>query len=162
MNNEERIAVVDLPIPKLGANEISAGQRLLAKAQFFHEDERNVLKVLPLYVKAAQAGNLEAFRAICEIMVEESGSTIQDEMLQALQGTVFPQEPMEKDLEFVRERSSSSIDDLPEDDLKKLLHLANHYEILQRSVESTIEWIQNCNDAINDDDWMFPDGHDED
>lgn len=161
MNNEERIAVVDLPIPELDANEISVGQRLLAKAQSIHEDERNVLKALPTYVKAAEAGNLEAFRAICEIMEEESGSNIQDEMLQTLQGTVFPHKPMEKDLDFVRELSSSAIDDLPEDDLKKLLHVAKYYGILPSSVESTIEWIRNCDDAISDDGWMFPDGHDD-
>lgn len=161
MNNEEIIAVVDLPIPELDATEISAGQRLLSKAQFIHEDERNVLKALPIYVKAAEAGNIDAFREICEIVQESSGETIQDEMLQALQGTLSPHRPTERDLEFVNEQSLSQIDEISEDDVRKLLHIAQYYHVLGSCAESIIEWIRNGDDAISDDSWMFPDGHDD-
>ena len=161
MNNGERIAVVDLPIPVSSAKELADGQRLLTKARRIYVDDRDVLKALPIYVKAAEAGNLDAFREMCEIFDEDGGSSIQDEMLQALEGAFFPHEPTDKDIEFVKDLSTSEIGDIAEDDVRKLLHVAQYYHVLETCAESTIEWIRNSDDASNDDSWMFPDGHDD-
>lgn len=160
--NSERVAVVDLPIPELGAKEMALGQRLLARAEFIYVDERDVLKALPAYVKAAESGNIDAFKAIDTILYEEGDTSVQAEMLQALQSVFVPHKATEKDIEFVKGHSSSKIGELPESDVRKLLHIAQYYyHVLEDCVAGTMECKRNLDDAINDDTWIFPDGHDD-
>ena len=162
MNSETPIPVVDMPIPELTPDAMVVGKQLLTKAKWIYVDEEDILKALPIYAKAATAGNVEAFMELREILEEEGGGdAIQVEMVHALQGTVFPHKVAERDIEFVNNFLCSNLKDMAMPDVKKLLHIAQYYDILQKCVEGPIEWIQNYNDAMNDDSWMFPDGHDD-
>ena len=162
MSNEPQMAVVDMPIPELTTDAVTTGKRLLTKARRIHIEDRDVLKALPIYAKAAAAGNVDAFMELSEILEEEGGGdAIQVEMVHALQGAVFPHKVAERDIEFVNNFLYSNLKDMSMPDVKKLLHIAQYYDILQKCVEGPIEWIQNCNDAMNDNSWMFPDGHDD-
>ena len=162
VSKKQRIAVVDMPISELTAAEVADGQRLLAKAKLIYVEERDVLRSLPVYAKAAAAGNVDAFMELSEIFEEEgNGDAIQIEMVHVLQRVVFPHRVAERDIEFVKNFLCSKIKDMSMLDVKKLLHIAQYYDILQDCVEGQMEWIQNCNDAINDDGGMFPDGHDD-
>jgi hypothetical protein len=162
MSNEPQIAVVDMPIPELTTDAVTTGKQLLTKAKRIYADEEDISKALPIYAKAATAGNVEAFMELSEILEEEGGGdAIQVEMAHALQGAVFPHKVAERDIEFVNNFLYSHLKDMSMPDVKKLLHIAQYYDILQKCVEGPIEWIQNYNDAMNDDSWMFPDGHDD-
>ena len=120
------------------------------------------MKALPIYAKAAAAGNVDALMELSEILEEEGGGdAIQVEMAQALRGTVLPHKAMEKDIEFVNNYLYSKLKDMSMSDVKKLLHIAQYYDILQDCIEGPMEWIRNYNDAMSDDSWIFPDGHDD-
>ena len=162
MNAETPIPIVDIPMPELTTAEVADGQRLLAKARLIYVEERDLLRALPVYAKAAAAGNVDAFMELSEIFEEEGGGdAIQIEMSQVLQRGISPHRVAEKDIEFVKNFLYSKLKDMSMLDVKKLLHVAQYYDILEDCVEGPMEWIQNCNDAINDDSWMFPDWHDD-
>ena len=160
-NNSSPISAVDLPIPTLSAKDLSDGQRLLARARCIQEDERDALKALSTYMRAARKGNVEAFRKVGKMLEEIGGSSLQDEMDFALQGAFFPHKVSEKDLEFVKQLSSSGIDAIQESDVAKLLHIANYYDVLESCEESIAETLRDSADAVSDSDWMFPEGHDD-
>ena len=161
MINEPQIAVVDMPIPELTTDAVITGKQLLTKARRIHVEDRDLLEALPIYAKAAAAGNVDAFMELSEILEEEGGDTIQVEMVHALQGAVFPHKVAGRDIEYENNFLHSNLKDMSMPDVKKLLHIAQYYDILQKCVEGSIESIQNYNDELNDDSGMFPDGHDD-
>ena len=162
MSNEPQIAVVDMPIPELTTDAVASGKQLLTKARRIHVEDRDLLEALPIYAKAADAGNVDAFMELSETLEEEGdGNAIQVEMIHALQGVVCPHKAAGRDIEFVNNFLHSNLEDMSMPDVKKLLHIAQYYDILQKCVEGSLESIQNYNDELNDDSGMFPDGHDD-
>ena len=150
-----------MPIPALTTDAVITGKQLLTKARRIHVEDRDLLEALPIYAKAAAAGNVDAFVELSEILEEEGGDTIQVEMVHALQGAVFPHKVAGRDIEYVNNFLHSNLKDMSMPDVKRLLHIAQYYDILQKCVDGPIEQIENYNDAMNDNRWMFPDGHDD-
>ena len=136
-------------------DEIEKCQRLRLQAEeFVGEDLSGATET---YGKAAAMGDVLAMRELVRIG-EDNAAYIQDEIVAALEkkGDVSP-----NDIDFVGTLSHKKCEAISDSDLARLLEIARRHDVLESSVESLAEWMRNFEDAVNDPEWMFPDGHDD-
>lgn len=139
---------------KTGANDLL---RLRLKARDLEEERHDLPGAVETYGKAAAMGDPVAMREILKIG-EENAAYIQDEIINVL----TPKEDIsEGDLDFVKLLSHKKSEAISDSDLARLLEIARRHDVLGSSIESLAEWIRNFEDAVNDPEWMFPDGHDD-
>lgn len=114
-------------------------------------------KAIETYGRAAAMGDVLAMRELVRIG-EENAAYIQDEIVEGLEKST---DVRKDDIDFARALSHKKHNEIPDADLVRLLEIARRHEVLDLSVESIAEWIRNFEDAVNDPEWMFPEGHDD-
>lgn len=149
--------IVDRPLMPLCKETAKKVESILNRAMHEDADEpRGRIRAIRLYGEAAELGGVEAFVKLAEIGLEIN-SLLFGNIDFELDRITIP----EKDRQYIKERVYNDIEELQEDELVMMLKIANEYGVLHAAVESMVNDIEEANEACDDSEWMYPDGHDD-
>lgn len=155
LRDNSKPAFIDQVIKPLKAGTAKKIERLLKRAENASEEE-NLLKVVKLYGEAAVLGSVPALERLIELE-EETGNPIVSYINDELSLVVMN----DADRTFMQDCARKQFSDLQQDDVAKILQVANGHEVTHLAVERVINCLQDAYEALNDSAWMCPDGHDD-
>ena len=143
------MSIISEPFPEMNDATAHKCEVLRNKAEDAEYEDEDAIKAFGLYHQAAEKGDVESFREMFRI---DRGQLV-GELVSGLQAQSEMKLVDEQDLEFVQDKLCCDLSELPEDELKQLLHVSLHYDILRDAFETVESSMIEARDA-GDPRWM--------
>lgn len=143
------MSIINEPFPEMNDATAHKCEVLRNKAEDAEYEDEDAIKAFGLYHQAAEKGDVESFREMFRI---DQGELV-GELASGLLSLNEVKHVDEQDLEFVQDKQYFDLSELPEDELKQLLHVSLHYDILRDAFETVESSMIEDRDA-RDPRWM--------